>query len=311
MRSLFLVILAAGTLTDSALAQNVLPEVDHAEVMRLGNTVQYVGTHAAGEENADAFVAAMSPPESDADKWFISVLTMKGCVPCEKLKQDWSTNEWLLALANPSDPKRSWAHYKVYDKDDQSQRFRWEKVKITAYPTIIVQPPRSEIYGDPATVVFQKVYQGDPEQLARGISGAIRRYIARLQTIHKVDADELIGQSSPPWTPSPRIDPVDTRPGTPFPLFDPTIPPQPPETNAAPLPISTFPWAAALALLMAGFSIPPVIALAIWGISFIRERRKQAGKTLLLDQEVFDELIALLRQLSDSQVPIQNQTSKK
>ena len=89
---------------------------------------------------------------------------MKGRAPCEKLKRDWATNEWLLALANPSDSKRSWAHYNFYDKDDKSPKSRWEKVKITAYPTIIIQPPRSEIYGDPATVVFQKVYQGDPER---------------------------------------------------------------------------------------------------------------------------------------------------
>jgi len=298
MRSLFLAILTIGSLSSAALAQSNRPEVDHAEVMRLGDTVQYVGTHAAGAENADAFVAAMSPPESDADKWFISVLTMKGCAPCEKLKRDWATNEWLLALANPSDSKRSWAHYKVYDKDDESQKFRWEKVKITAYPTIIIQPPRSEIYGDPATVVFQKVYQGDPERLARGISDAIRRYIARLQTIHESEPSGLIGQSAPPWQPVPRTDPFRPPPKTPFPLIDPNIPPEPVPVA---VPASIFPWSAVLGLLMAGFSIPAVIALVIWGFRFIREKRQAAGKPLLLDQETFDELIALLRQLSETQ----------
>ena len=97
----------------------IRPQVDQAEVMRLGDMVQHVGDHVAGDESADAFVAAMSPPESDADKWFISVLSMRGCAGCEKLKRDWATNEWLLALANPNDPKKSWAHYKVYDKDDR------------------------------------------------------------------------------------------------------------------------------------------------------------------------------------------------
>lgn len=303
MRSLLLALMAFGCLATSVHAQSDSPEVDQAEVMRLGDTVQHVGDHAAGEENADAFIAAMSPPESDADKWFISVLTMKGCAGCEKLKRDWVANEWLLALANPGEPKKSWAHYKVYDKDDESQKFRWEKIKVTAYPTIVVQPPRSAIYGDAATVVYQGVYQGDPERLARGISSAIRRYIARLQTIHEAEPPGLIGQSGPPWQPTPRVDPIRPQPNTPFPLFDPTIPPQTPEPAPEPVPVSTFPWSAVLTLVMAGFSIPAAIALVVWGISFIRARRKAAGKPLLLDQETFDELIALLRQLSQTQIP--------
>ncbi len=95
MRFLFLAMITVGCLSTSALAQSDPPEVDQAEVMRLGDTVQHVGDHAAGEENADAFIAAMSPPDSDADKWFISVLSMKGCAACEKIKRDWATNEWL------------------------------------------------------------------------------------------------------------------------------------------------------------------------------------------------------------------------
>ena len=60
MRFLFLALMAIGCLTTNALAQSDPPEVDQAEVMRLGDTVQHVGDHAAGEENADAFIAAAS-----------------------------------------------------------------------------------------------------------------------------------------------------------------------------------------------------------------------------------------------------------
>ena len=62
------------------------------------------------------------------------------------------------------------------------------------------------------------------------------------------------------------------------------------------------PTGAVLTLVMAGFSIPAAIALVVWGISFIRARRQAAGKSLLLDQEAFDELVALLRQLSQTQI---------
>lgn len=278
--------------------QDVSPQVDQAEVMRLGDTVQHVGEHTFGEEHADAFIDAMSPPQSDADKWFISVISMRGCAACEKLKRDWATNEWLLALANPNDPAKSWAHFNIYDKDDQSQAFRWERIKVTAYPTIIVQPPRTGQYGDPSTVVFQGVYQGDPERLARNISSAIRRYIARLQTPRRTVGLGLYGQSSadPPWTPAPRVTPAPPSPNQ-FPLFDPTIPPADPE----PTPNSSFPWTAVLTLVFAGFSVPAAIAVVIWLAAFIRSGRQAAGKPLLLDQATFDELMNLLKQLSNAQ----------
>ena len=299
MRCLLVALIATICSASGAHAQGDPPQVDQAEVMRLGDTVQHVGDHAQGEENADAFVAAMSPPESDADKWFISVLSMRGCAGCEKLKRDWATNQWLLALANPGDPRKSWSHYKVYDKDDQSQAFRFEKIKVTAYPTILVQPPRSGRYGDSATVVYQGVYQGDPERLARSISTAIRQYIAKLQPRPGPVEAGQVGQVGvdPPWQPVPRVDPLQPQPSPQFPLFDPTIPPPAPE----PAPVSTFPWSAVLTLIAAGFSVPAAIALVMWGISFVRARRQATGKPLLLDQETFDELMTVLRQLSSTQ----------
>ena len=74
-------------------------EVDRAEVLRLGNMVQHVGD--IESDPVDLFVEAMGPPASDADKWFVSVFTTQGCAPCQKLKADWGTNPWLLALADP------------------------------------------------------------------------------------------------------------------------------------------------------------------------------------------------------------------
>ena len=110
MAHLVMLLLAVGA---PSLAQEPAePEVDQAAVLRLGNLVQHVDR--VGQSAKDEFVEAMGPPPSDADKWFISVLTTEGCIPCEQLKSDWQTNSWLLALANPGDPKQSWAHYNVY-----------------------------------------------------------------------------------------------------------------------------------------------------------------------------------------------------
>lgn len=298
MRFLFLAWITVCSLTTHLLAQIDPPEVDQAEVMRLGDTVQHVGEHASGEAAADAFISAMSPPESDADKWFISVVTEPECTACNELLREWDRNPWLQALADPSDPKRSWAHYNRYDKADESQAFRWKQIQITSYPTILVQPPLSGTYGDSSTVVYQGVYSGDPQALARGISYAIRRYITRLQTVHEPAAEGLIGQSTsqPPWNPS------TTRPITPpsrdpiFPRLDPTIPPPSP----AELPSVPFPWTAVLTLLTAGFSIPAVCALVIWAVTVVRARRKETGKRLLLSDQAMQQLIDLLERLSQS-----------
>src|SRR5437016_2329230 len=73
-------------------------QVDQAEVLRLGNLVQVVGAGARGDNNVDAYVEALGPPASDIDKWYISVVTMKGCPSCEQLKKDWSASAALLAL---------------------------------------------------------------------------------------------------------------------------------------------------------------------------------------------------------------------
>ena len=299
MRALVLLMTVLMAVPTIALAQSP-PEVDQAEVMRLGDLVQSVGENIQAS-GSDAFVTAMGPPASDADKWFITVLSMKGCAGCEKLKQDWTTNPWLLALANPTDPKQSWSHYKVYDKDDRSQAFRFENIKVTAYPTILVQPPRSGRYGDSATVVYQGTYVGDPEKQARAITSAIRQYISKLQSPPSPAHSGTTGQvaADPPWQPTPRVDPWQPQPQTnpPFPLFDPSIPPQPP----APAPVTAFPWSSVLTLMAAGFSLPAAVALVVWAVSFIRARRQAAGKPPIVDQKSLDQVLELLKRLAENQ----------
>ncbi len=275
------------------------PEVDEAEVLRMGDVVQHIdGLKRAGP--ADDFVEVMGPPEDDSDKWFISVITTKGCAACERLKRDWAQSPWLLALAVPDDPTESWAHFNVYLREDASQAWRFENIRVTEFPTIVVQPPRNGRYGDPSTVVFQGTYSGDPRQLAQDISRAIRLYLKKVNT-----AEGKFGQADdnnigvdPPWSPPSRDD------GR-FPLRPdrdgrPLIPPIPVEHEFK------LPWQAIIKLLTAGFSIPAVIALVVWLIYFIRERRKEQGKTLLLDDQAFERLIELLENFAEAEQETQD-----
>lgn len=160
------------------------PEVDAAEVKRLGNHVQHVDGKIRA---ADDYTDAMGVPADDNHKWFISVIGTKGCSACAKLKADLKRDEHLRALItvhdsdeNHSDAKTSWAHYTYYLAGDKSQEFRWEKIKITAYPTIIVQPPINKKFGPPSDVVCQITgYDGDGKKLATAIATSIKAYLAK------------------------------------------------------------------------------------------------------------------------------------
>ena len=280
-----------------------LPQVDEAEVLRMGDVVQHVdGLKRAGPD--DDFVEVMGPPENDSDKWFISVITSRNCAACERLKADWAQSPWLLALAVPDDPKESWAHFNVYQREDGSQAWRFENIRVTEFPTIVVQPPRNGRYGDPSTVVFQGTYGGDPRQLAQDISRAIRLYLKKTRAVqgHFGQGDDDNIGIDPPWSPPSRDD------GR-FPLRPdrdrrPLIPPIPVEHEFK------LPWQAIIKLLTAGFSIPAVIAVVVWLIYFIRERRKEQGKTLLLDDEAFQRLIDLLENFAEAEEETQRTRPK-
>lgn len=294
---------AVETPNDSEAAQEPVaePQVNKAEILRMGDMVQHIdGLHRATAE--DAYVAAMGPPESDADKWFISVISMRSCAACQKLKRDWRTSPWLLALARPDDPDNSWAHHNVYWRGDESQMWRFEDITIAAYPTILVQPPRSGRFGKPETVVFQSAgYGGDPQKLASRITRAIRLYIAKLpgqppsawrEAIAGDDTkDKTLVGVDPPWIPAP-LDEDNVRPLLPIPDGGPLIPPILDE----PRPLFEIPWGRIALAIAALFGIPPAVIAACWLI--YRRFRKANDKKTLLDEQLIESLLERFRQES-------------
>ena len=159
------------------------------------------------------FVEAMGPPASDADKWFISVLTTQGCAPCEKLKADWATNPWLLALA---DPERSQevvgALQRLSARRTRARRSGSRSFRSRRFRRSWCSRRGARRYGDPQTVVYQGTYGGDPEKLARQITAAIRLYVSKLEPAPTPQppvqqAAEGAGRIDPPWQPPPKIVP--------------------------------------------------------------------------------------------------------
>lgn len=166
------------------------PQVDKAEVIRRGDLEEYVdGDSKFSTEYGDHITEIAAAPANDNSKWFVSVIGKKDCPACARLKELWKENDTLRAYAKPDDPRTSWAHFTWYDYDDPYQKWRWTKsaqnpnpIEITAFPTIIVQPPRSKKYGDPQTVVLKYVWENDPEAFSRVVNNAIRAYV---DTLHK------------------------------------------------------------------------------------------------------------------------------
>lgn len=181
------------------------PEVNVKEIRRRGDLEQHLGDGIASHPVVDRFGECMSLPKNDADKWHIWCVVDPNGQRSRRLVAAWATSLDLRAFAVPGDPANSWAHFNVYNSDDGTQSWRWEKLQITASPSVFLQPPISKRYGDPSTVVFQAVYQDNPAELAASMREALINYLASVpQTVRPDIADP--GQC-PPNGPCPPFKP--------------------------------------------------------------------------------------------------------
>lgn len=231
LTAFFLMCLAAGA------AEPVTPpEIDVNEVLRHGDMVQIIDRNWRAD-GTDVAVEALGPPADDNHKWFISVVSSRGCGACVALKSAWKTDPHLLALANPDDVTDSWAHLNFYDREDASQNRRWAGLKITGYPTIYVQPPLNGKYGSPATVVCQILgFDGNDrnggKKLALAITSSIAKYAAKHEAkqVNSQDFRQEEYGVNPPFNPPPKVDGPITTSGVTFPQL---LVPSPEVTTAS------------------------------------------------------------------------------
>jgi thioredoxin-related protein len=161
-------------------ADEKAPEVDAAEVMRRGDMVIVAG-EGPRSDATEAFLTAMAPPADDSHKWFVTVLTMKDCPACETLKKDFRNAPELLSFVTAPDEAKAWAHYNEFSINDATQKWRVKEYKATGFPTLVIQPPRNGMWGDPRTVVYQTSgYDGKSQKLADLIRDGVRKYSAKM-----------------------------------------------------------------------------------------------------------------------------------
>ncbi len=189
---MFKQILFAAMLLVCSAAQaqmSTTPQVDKEETIRRGDMVQEIGTTQEGP--FDLIADALAPPEDDSHKWYITLVTMPDCKPCEALKADFMRSDPLRAWANPQELEESWSHYQVRrfeDADEANGAQRdWfkgvkdkiaEGFKVTGGPCIVIQPPRNGEFGPNKTVVAMLFgYDGDGDKTAKKIRAAIVNYV--------------------------------------------------------------------------------------------------------------------------------------
>ncbi len=268
----------------SLIAQAIMPEVDTASVIRRGNHVEHVNGFQADE---DTFGDVTAPPADDSHKWFISVYTISNCGPCAKLKADWETSEYLRAFGKPKDQAGSWAHLNFYNAEDETVNWRLKNLKVKSYPCIVIQPPRSRTYGDPATVVMQKSGYKTDKELAAQITAALKAYVKKIEApkqsnispVRTVGFGQVAGP--PPFVvPSPNNPTPNTTPPNVIPApLDPDVQPAPtPAPPDAPAPAPKTPES-----VMVNKCKSNSICVVVDADSIQAGTEKMAGRRKLLD----------------------------
>ena len=186
----------------------------------------------------------------------------------------------------------------MFSREDQSQAFRLEKLQIEAFPTILVQPPRSGRYGDPQTVVYQGTYGGDPEKLARQITAAIRLYVSKLEPALTPEppvqqASEGPGRIDPPWQPPPKVEP---RLPDFLPVFPDSRPVIPPNLNPTDLLLPRlFRWGTVGTVIVTIL----LTLLVVWGVPravrAFRQWQTASRQRSLVSDDQLQQLLTALR----------------
>jgi hypothetical protein len=305
LASCFLLMVFAAT----SFAQDLkdVPDVAQQEIDRRGNFVERIDGYR--NDVTDLIAEALRPPADDSHKWFITVITTRSCQYCEALKRDFESSTDLRAFVDQNDHKQSWAHYNVFRVEDQTQAWRWEGIRLAGYPTILVQPPRDDRYGDAKTVVLQKTgYDGDARKLAATMRNAITAYVAKLpQQPHRGGIGQATDQTEqqqrgyePPFSPPPRVEPTPYAPMPQYPFDVPPVPqPQPQQPLVNPLSL----LASLLGSLLGSGGMTNLLLLVLTAFALIRTFRKATGQKLLLDDAAYQNLVDNLKKLIDPQTP--------
>jgi hypothetical protein len=302
----FAVLLFVAPCLDAAADKDV-PWKAQAEIARRGAIAERVDGLQDADDPLDAIAAAMQPPADDSHKWLFTLVTTRSCQWCEQMRRDFDNDARLKAWVDTKDYTKSWAHWQVVQIEDQSQAWRWKDYRPTAFPTLIVQPPVNGSWGDPRTIVFARQGYQKPAELDTAIRKAIQLYAAKAFPRHvawqaaregsqnKIVAGgieqargaEQSGGWTPPVTPPAPLSPVPSHPD--YPNVPPEVAPVQPDIAAR--------IGKLLSSLLGGPGLANVLLLTILAWQIYRAIAKRQGVPLLIDDNMAEQLVQLLKSL--------------
>jgi hypothetical protein len=279
--------------------------------------VERIDGFQSADDPVPAMAAVMQPPPDDSHKWFFTMVTVKNCQWCDKLRSDFANDPKLRTWVDTSDYTKSWGHWEVVQFEDESQAWRWKDFKPSSFPCLIVQPPANGSWGDPHTIVYSRQGYLPPAELDEAIRTAIQRYATKLYPKHlsfqahaSVDEPILVtevgftqstgqGGWTPPVTPVSPLPPVPNY--QPYPNLPQEFPPPQPQVQPTqPVQPVVPDLGDLLSQLIAGFfggqGTGNLLLLAILAWQLYRGFAKQKGIPLFLDDATAAQLIQFLQQ---------------
>lgn len=252
------------------------------EIARRGALVERIDGIAGAADSPVGDV--LQPPEDDSHKFYFTVVVERGNKLCDQLRYDFEHK--LHGWANPGDYRKSWSHFQVVQIEDKTQAWRWKNYRPTKFPTLIVQPPYNESWGDPQTVVFLQEGYSKPEELDKKLRSAFTAFAKKVQPTHvahhKSGGFEQAGGWTPPVTPVSPLPPA--QPTVLPPETAPAVVPTQPAPAPAPAPATNL-WTIGLTVLATLLGTGTMGGLVVGGLTLFRAARKASGKTILSDEQ--------------------------
>ena len=278
-----------------------------AEIARRGAMVERVDGYQDASDPVAAISAALQPPADDSHKWHFTLVTMRGCQWCERMRADFENDAKLKAWVDTKDYTKSWAHWQVVQFEDQSQAWRWKDFRPTSFPALIIQPPSNGSWGDPHTIVYVRQGYLKPADLDAAIRSAIQQYATKTFPRHMAwgakqgaaptgesDAGfqqggpvEQVRDWNPPVTPQSPLPPLPNYPN--YPSYPPEYPPAQPNVGGL--------LSQLLAGLFGGQATGNLLLIAILGWQLYRGFAKTKGIPLFLDDATAAQLIQFLQSM--------------
>lgn len=284
-----------------------LPYKALSEIARRGTCIEHVDGFQSGPESPIADVA--QPPPDDSHKWQFTLVTLKDCEACERLRSDFEFDNAteLRAWVHTKDPTQSYSNWQVVQFEDKSQEWRWKELiaqgHMKQFPVLLVQPPTNGSWGDKHTIVYMLEGYLPPAKLHETLRVTIGAYAKKVQPQHmaweakqgvaatgladggfqQTGADQQTGSWTPPVSPvSPLPAPVQYPPH-----YQPQIQPANPSQTQ---PQTTSPLLALLMGLLGGGSAASLLQVGVWVWGMYREMKRAKGEQLVFSDETYNRI---------------------